>query len=150
LHRLPRTIALIGAAVYLEAVTSADPLRIDKWIWAARLMKTRGLAAEAVKGGRVHVNGQAIKPSKDVKPGDEVEINFGQGRRVTVVVLGTAPRRGPAKEAALLYDETPESAKAREDWVAERKLATPMPTRGVGRPTKKDRRRYESERRRRA
>lgn len=139
-----------GTSVYREGVTSSDPVRIDKWIWAARLMKTRGLAAEAVKGGRVQVNGQPSKPSKDVKPGDEIEINFGQGRRITLVVRGTAPRRGPAKEAALLYDETPESAAAREAWVADRRLATPVPSRGVGRPTKKDRRRYESERRGRA
>ena len=127
---------------------SSDPLRVDKWLWAARLTKTRGLAADAVKGGRVQVNGQPIKPSKDVRPGDELEMNFGQGRRITVIVRGTSPRRGPASEAALLYDETPESITAREQFVAERRLAAPSPTRGVGRPTKRDRRRYEADRRR--
>ena len=81
------------------------PVRVDKWLWAARLVKTRALAAEAVKGGRVHVNGQAVKPSRDVRPGDELELTVGTVRR-TVVVRGTAERRGPAKEAERLYEET--------------------------------------------
>src|SRR5919206_4657190 len=83
-------------------------VRIDKWLWAARLAKTRALAAEAVKGGRVEVNGQRVKPSKDVRPGDQIEVTLGQ-TRMAVVVRGTALRRGPASEAALLYEETDES-----------------------------------------
>ena len=79
-----------------------DRLRVDKWLWAARLVKTRSLAAEAVKGGRVQVNGQRVKPSKEVGPGDRLEITIGQTRRA-VVILGVAERRGPAKEAELLY-----------------------------------------------
>ncbi|MEA2321055.1 MAG: ribosome-associated heat shock protein Hsp15, partial [Solirubrobacteraceae bacterium] len=85
--------------------TSSEPMRLDKWLWAARLVKTRGLAVEAVNGGRVQLNGQRAKPSKDVRPGDRLEITIGQLRR-TVVIQGTAPRRGPASEAALLYEET--------------------------------------------
>ena len=65
-----------------------DPQRVDKWLWAARLVKTRALAVEAVNGGRVHVNGQRVKPSKDVRPGDELEITVGPVRR-TVVIRGT-------------------------------------------------------------
>jgi ribosome-associated heat shock protein Hsp15 len=114
-------------------------VRVDRWLWAARLAKTRPLAAEAVKGGRVEVNGQRVKPSKDVRPGDRLEVTIGQIKRV-VVILGTAERRGPAAEAALLYEETPESIAARERFVAERRMAAmPAPQRG-GRPTKRDRR----------
>jgi ribosome-associated heat shock protein Hsp15 len=114
-------------------------VRVDRWLWAARLAKTRSLAAEAVKGGRVQVNGARVKPSREVGPGDELEVTIGQVRR-TVVVRGVAERRGPAKEAALLYEETPESIAARERFVAERRMAAmPAPQRG-GRPTKRDRR----------
>ena len=70
-------------------------MRIDKWLWAARLMKTRSDAATAVSGGKVHLNGNAVKPSRDVKPGDELEITRGPLRQ-TVVVRGLAERRGPA------------------------------------------------------
>ena len=119
-------------------------MRIDRWLWAARLVKTRALAAEAVKGGRVHVNGRAIKPSKDVRPGDRVEVTVGQIRR-EVVVQGTAERRGPAKEAVLLYEETPQSAAAREQARLERR-AQPVFDAGP-RPTKRDRRRLNRDRR---
>jgi ribosome-associated heat shock protein Hsp15 len=123
-------------------------VRVDKWLWAARLAKTRALAAEAVKGGRVEVNGQRVKPSKDVKPGDELQITSGPYRR-TVIVTALAERRGPAKEAALLYQETAESIAARERIAAERRLtAMPAPERG-GRPTKRDRRRLDQRRGRR-
>ena len=123
-------------------------MRIDKWLWAARLLKTRSLATEAVTGGRVQVGGQRVKPSKDVRPGDRVEVNYGQGRRIELVVRGTAERRGPAKVAALLYEETPESARAREEHVAERRAASPpVPVVGAGRPTKRDRRRLDAMRR---
>src|SRR4051795_11738757 len=88
-----------------------EPVRVDKWLWAARLLKTRALAAEAVKGGRVHVNGRAVKPSRDVKPGDTVELTPA-GLPPTAIVRGVSERRGPAKEAALLYEETPESVEA--------------------------------------
>jgi ribosome-associated heat shock protein Hsp15 len=122
-----------------------EPLRVDKWLWAARFYKTRGLAIEAVKGGRVEVNDQRAKPSKDVAPGDRITVSYGQGRRIEVVVRGTAPRRGPAKEAALLYEETAESAEARQAWAAERRAAGPPPGAGSGgRPTKRDRRRLEA------
>jgi ribosome-associated heat shock protein Hsp15 len=125
--------------------TSSDPVRVDKWLWSARLFKTRGLATEAVAGGRVQVNGQRVKPSRDVRPGDEIEVTFAQGRRLTAVIAGTAERRGPASVAQRLYDETPESAAAREAHAAERRMAVPpAPVRGEGRPTKRDRRRLEA------
>jgi ribosome-associated heat shock protein Hsp15 len=124
------------------------PVRVDKWLWAARVVKTRAIAADAVKGGRVHVNGRAIKPSKDVRPGDRLEITLGPVR-LALMIRGTAQRRGPASEAALLYDETAESREARERAAAERRLATPTGTDWGGRPTKRDRRRFEQATRRR-
>src|SRR4051812_19929763 len=127
----------------------AGGMRVDKWLWASRLLKTRSLAAEAVKGGRVQVNGQRVKPSREVGPGDELEVTIGQVRR-TVVVRGVAERRGPAKEAVLLYDETPESVAARELAAERARLASPPPGANLGaRPTKRDRRRLDDTRGRR-
>jgi ribosome-associated heat shock protein Hsp15 len=90
----------------------------------------------------VHVNGRAIKPSREVRAGDRLEITTGAVRR-TVVVRATAERRGPAREAALLYEETPESIEAREQAAAERRAAGRTVVNLGGRPTKRDRRRYE-------
>ena len=126
-----------------------DPVRIDKWLWAARLVKTRALAVEALKGGRVQVNGERAKPSKEVRPGDRIELATGRLRR-TVDVRGTSLRRGPASEAALLYEETDESVAARARLVAElRAERAAGDIREGGRPTKRDRRRLEAARRRR-
>jgi ribosome-associated heat shock protein Hsp15 len=126
-----------------------DGIRVDKWLWAARLHKTRSLAADAVKGGRVQVNGQRAKPSKEVGPGDELDVTIGQVRR-TVIVRGVAERRGPAKEAVLLYEETAESVAARELLAEQRRLTSPPPGADLGvRPTKRDRRRLDATRGRR-
>ena len=123
---------------------AAEPVRVDRWLWTARLIKTRALAAEAVKGGRVHVNAQRVRPSRDVRPGDRLEVTTGMVRR-TVVVLGTAARRGPAAEAALLYEETPESIAARELRAAQRRVAAiSAPVNEGARPTKRDRRRFDA------
>ena len=122
-------------------------MRIDRWLWVARFFKTRTLAADAVTGGRVHVGGERAKPSRDVRVGEEVEVVIGQVRR-TVVVRGLAERRGPAREAALLYEETPESVAARELFVRQSREAGQSVVRGEGRPTKRDRRRMEETRRR--
>ena len=119
-------------------------MRIDKWLWTARLFKTRGLAAEAVNGGRVHVNGVAAKPSREVGAGDQLEITMGSVRR-TVIVRGAAERRVSAAEAAKLYEETAESIAARGRQSEMRRLAGPLNL--GGRPTKRDRRRYDAGRR---
>jgi len=121
-------------------------VRIDKWLWAARLFKTRSLATEAVLGGRVHVNDLRVKPSKDVHVGDVVEVTTGALRR-TVHVTGVADRRGSAKVAAELYTETPESSAAREQFVVERRLARPLGADLGARPTKLARRRLDALRR---
>jgi ribosome-associated heat shock protein Hsp15 len=116
-------------------------MRVDKWLWAARLFKTRSLAAEAVNGGRVHVNGLAVKPSREIKPHDELEVTIGTVRR-TVIVRGLAERRGPAAEAVKLYEETEQSIAERERQAELRRLAGPINL--GGRPTKRDRRRYDA------
>jgi ribosome-associated heat shock protein Hsp15 len=119
-------------------------MRVDKWLWTARLFKTRALAAGAVKGGRVHVDGVAVKPSREVGPGDELEITIGTVRR-TVIVRGAAERRVSAAEAANLYEETEQSVAERERQADLRRLAGPVNL--GGRPTKRDRRRYDAGRR---
>jgi ribosome-associated heat shock protein Hsp15 len=121
---------------------SCAPVRVDKWLWAARLAKTRVSATEAVKGGLVHVNGQAVKPSRVVRAGDRLEITRGRVRLV-VVVTGTAERRGSATDAARLYEETAESRSVREQAATQRRLTQPATSDLAARPTKRDRRRYE-------
>ena len=121
-------------------------MRIDKWLWAARFFKTRGVATEAVTGGHVHVNGERVKPARDVKPGDRLEIRRGQ-QRFTVTVMALADRRGPASAAAALYEEDAESIAAREKARDERRLAAPPGADLSARPTKRDRRRLDALRR---
>ena len=112
-------------------------LRVDKWLWAARFFKTRGLAAEAIDAGRVSVNGERAKPAKAVKPGDALAIRRPPYEHL-VTVLGVSERRGPAAEAQKLYEETAESRARREAMAVELK-AMPPPV-FKGRPSKKDRR----------
>ena len=119
-------------------------MRVDKWLWTARLFKTRGLAAEAVKGGRVHVNGLAVKPSREVAAGDELELTIGPVRR-TVIVRGTAGRRVSAAQATTLYVETEVSVAERERQAELLRLGGPVDL--GGRPTKRDRRRFDLGRR---
>jgi len=123
-----------------------NQVRIDRWLWAARFFKTRGAATEAVLGGRVHVNGERVKPSKLVHAGDTVEVTIGTARR-TVAVVEVAERRGPASVAATMFAETPESRAAREQYVLERRLARPLGADLGGRPTKQARRRLDALRR---
>jgi ribosome-associated heat shock protein Hsp15 len=118
------------------------PVRIDKWLWAARLVKTRALAVDAIRGGRVKLNGYPAKPSKDVKPGDRIE--FSQGViRLEATIKGTAERRLPASDAQLLYLETEESRSERERRVAEMRMTRPQGVDHNARPTKRERRQLE-------
>jgi ribosome-associated heat shock protein Hsp15 len=122
-----------------DAVKPPNRLRIDKWLWAARFYKTRSLAAEAVEGGKVKLNGERVKPGKELKPGDELELRSGE-LQWRVEVRAVALRRGPAAEAALLCTEGEESRARREHMIAMRR-AGPHPAQGAhGRPTKRDRR----------
>lgn len=114
-------------------------LRIDKWLWAARFFKTRSLAAKAVDGGKVRVNGESAKPSRGLKPGDELAIRVGESEWV-IEVKALSRQRGSAPQAALLYAEHEDSRARREAAIAKRKTQR-HPAAGVkGRPTKKDRR----------
>src|SRR4051812_634303 len=117
-------------------------VRIDKWLWAARLVKTRALAVDAIRGGRVKVNGAPAKPSKDVKPGDELEFSAGV-IPLTAVIKATAERRLPAAEAVRLYEETEDSRVERERRVAEMKMTRPQGVERNARPTKRERRRLD-------
>lgn len=128
----------------MTATSADDRMRIDKWLWAARFYKTRTLSADAVEGGKVHVNDQRVKPAKEVKSGDMLEIAIGD-MHWTVVVRALAEQRRPAPDARLLYQETEESQAARE---AQLELREPGGNSGMHRrPTKRDRRRIERLRR---
>lgn len=119
---------------------SLESLRIDKWLWAARFFKTRGLAAEAVSGGKVHVDGQRVKPSRALHPGDQLEIQRGE-ERFDVVVRGINDKRRPASEASELYAETADSVARRERLAEARRLEKMSRVEAGGRPNKRDRRR---------
>jgi ribosome-associated heat shock protein Hsp15 len=118
---------------------TTDRTRLDKWLWAARFFKHRTLATDAVEGGKVQLNGIRVKPAKDVKIGDRVDIQLSEAR-LTVVVTGIAEKRGSATVAQTLYTETPESIAARETAREERKFAATPGADLHGRPTKRDRR----------
>ena len=130
-----------------NAPLRTDPVRLDKWLWAARFFKTRSLAADAVDGGKVYVNGDRAKPAKLVRPGDEVRLRSGPYEHV-LAVCGTAERRGPAPEAQRLYRETDASREAREKLHWQLTKAAPAMEPAPGRPTKVDRRALERVRRR--
>ncbi len=118
-------------------------MRIDKWLWAARFFKTRGLARAAVEAGAVLVGGERVKPARELRPGDELSVRSADRdaamlRVVRVVAL--SDRRGPAAEAQALYDETQESIARRVAEIARRREA-PEPAHSIrGRPTKRERR----------
>ncbi len=124
----------------MNALPLVDRLRLDKWLWAARLFKTRALAAGEVGLGRVKVNGQAAKPARELKAGDRVEIRQdGQWREFVVLALSAV--RGPASLAQALLQETPASLHQRQQAAQARRLAPePGLTITQGRPTKRDRR----------
>lgn len=117
-----------------------EKIRIDKWLWAARFYKTRSLASEEIARGRVEVNGQEVKPAREVKLGDRVALRR-ESVTLTVLVRGISGTRRPAPVAQLLYEETAESREAREKAAEQRRLA-PEPALSIdqGRPTKRGRR----------
>ena len=117
-----------------------DKIRIDKWLWAARFYKTRSLATDEINKGRVAVNGQVVKPAREVKLGELVSLRR-EGSTRTVQVLAISDMRGSAPIAQLLYSETPESLQARELHSQQRRFARePALSIAHGRPTKRDRR----------
>jgi ribosome-associated heat shock protein Hsp15 len=121
-------------------MTEIDEARIDKWLWAARFFKTRQLAAEAVSGGKVHVNGQRCKPGKSIKIADTIAITKEQ-LVWEIHVLAISKQRRPAKEAHLLYSEDEASiAKRQRQMELNKELALLHPYEQDARPNKKQRR----------
>ena len=121
-----------------------EKLRIDKWLWAARFYKTRSLACDELVKGRIQVNGQDAKPSREIKANDTLLIRQGPVSR-TIVVMALSAQRGPASSAQQLYAETPESIQRRELDAEQRRVAR-EPAQAIehGRPTKRDRRDLEN------
>jgi ribosome-associated heat shock protein Hsp15 len=122
-----------------ENQESRSEIRIDKWLWAARFFKTRSLAAEAVAGGKIALNGARPKPSRVIRPGDQLSIRRGP-YEWSILVKGTSNRRGPAQDAQVLYEETEESRSKRQAAVAQLKLERPAGFDSTRRPSKKERR----------
>jgi ribosome-associated heat shock protein Hsp15 len=121
---------------------NSDPtrIRLDKWLWAARLFKTRSLAAEQIGKGHVHVNDQPAKASREVRVGDSIALSHGQ-MPLRIVVKGLSQNRGPAPVAQLLYEQTAESLAQRAALAEQRRAGVePGQTLEQGRPTKRDRR----------
>jgi ribosome-associated heat shock protein Hsp15 len=114
-------------------------VRLDKWLWAARFFKTRSLAKAAIESGKVHLDGQRVKVSKEITAGDTLQIRQGWDEKVVLVKQLSDQRRG-APEAQLLYEETPASLAKREAQALARKAAGGMIDRPAHRPTKKQRR----------
>ncbi len=119
-----------------------DRVRLDRWLWAARFFKTRALAAAAVAGGKVQVNGSRAKPAKQVQAGDNLRVRLGPYDWI-ITVSAVTERRGSARDAQLLYDESPDGRAARERLAEAHKIAPTPAYQGKGRPTKKDRRKLE-------
>ena len=118
----------------------SSPVRIDKWLWAARFFKTRSLARAAIAGGKVHLNGYRVKPGRALQPGDSLRIQRGDEEYIiNVVELST--RRGPATVAQTLYQETEESRVKREQRAEQRKLEREQHATRERRPDKRQRRR---------
>jgi len=113
-------------------------VRLDKWLWAARFFKTRAKAKEAIDGGKVHMDGNRARPSKEIKLGELIQLRQGWDEKVVVVKALSEMRKG-APEAALLYEETPDSIEKRLQ-IAEQRKAAGSQVISEGRPTKKDRR----------
>ncbi|CAN5168582.1 RNA-binding S4 domain-containing protein [soil metagenome] len=123
-----------------DAVNSLQKVRLDKWLWAARFFKTRSLAAEAIGGGKITVNGDHVKAAKLIQPGDEVTVRLGPYEHV-VDVRALSERRGPASVAATLYEERAASLAARAKLSEQLRMApAAFVFEEKGRPTKKDRR----------
>jgi ribosome-associated heat shock protein Hsp15 len=116
-----------------------EPIRLDKWLWAARFFKTRALAAEALTGGKVEINGERAKPSRIVRAGDQLCVRRGT-YEWTVIVKDVSRLRGPAPQAQLLYEESDESRRKREAAAAQIRLERGVEYEFPGRPTKRDRR----------
>jgi ribosome-associated heat shock protein Hsp15 len=120
-----------------------EGVRLDKWLWAARFFKTRSMAAKAISGGKVHLNGNRVKAARTVEETDLLLITIGT-MEFHVTVLAVSKYRRPAKEARLLYVESEESIQLREEQRDLRKMAGTGYTAPLGKPSKRDRRKIKS------
>ncbi len=123
----------------MKETEGGEVVRIDRWLWAARFFKTRGLATEAVTGGKVHVNDSRVKPSRVIRVGDELQIRRGP-HQYTVIVRGLAEQRGPTADAQALYEETEESKERRARLAEQLRTGALLQPRPKRRPSKKARR----------
>jgi len=123
----------------MSAPQSVEKVRLDKWLWAARFFKTRSLAKKAVEGGKIHCNGARSKSSREIEIGMTLEISRGWDE-LTVIVKALSEKRGSAPQAAMLYEETPESIEKRLLHAEQRKLQRAANPLTEGRPNKQDRR----------
>jgi len=123
----------------MKEITREEEIRVDKWLWAARFFKTRSVAAGAVEGGKVQLNGDRTKPGRVVRLGDELKIRRGPYEWI-VIVRGLSLQRGPASQAQLLYEETEESRTKREAVASELRFQGRIVSEIKGRPSKKARR----------
>ena len=119
--------------------TPLERMRLDKWLWAARFFKTRSLATQAIEQGRVKLNGDRVKPAREIKPHDRLGIHVGDSVW-TLTVRMLSMQRGPAPVAQQLYEEDPDSIERRQQQASERKLAASPAAEIKGRPTTRDRR----------
>lgn len=124
----------------LNEASSGPRHRIDRWLWCVRFFKTRSQAAQAVSGGKVHLNGDRVKPAHAVQPGDRIGLMLG-GVLAEFEVLGLPERRGPAPEAQQHYREQPASVERRARHRQAQRLADLSRPRPDTRPDKRDRRR---------
>ena len=124
----------------MHSVVEIDKVRIDKWLWAARFFKTRSKAKDAVVGGKVHVNGERVKPARSIREGDSLTITLPM-HRVSIVVKGLSDQRGSATIAQTLYEETQASIEQREEQAERRKAAKAGRIDPRGKPNRSDRRR---------
>ncbi len=122
-----------------SAPLTTQSVRLDKWLWAARFYKTRAVAAEAIDGGKVDVNGDRAKRARQLVPGDKISIRLGQYEWV-VIVRGVSERRGSAPVAQLLYEETVESKTGRAALKVQLDSMPSFFAYGEGKPSKQDRR----------
>lgn len=114
-------------------------MRLDKWLWVARFFKTRRLASAAIDSGRVKIDGARVKPAREVKPGDRLQLRVGESDW-SLTVRALSMQRGPAPLARTLYEEEADSRMRRERQLAERRLGANPAAAIKGRPTKRDRR----------
>lgn len=122
-----------------ETQDKPKPVRLDKWLWAARFFKTRSLAASAIKAGKIHINGVRAKAGKEIHSGMLLDINLGDYQR-NVTVVGLSDRRGPASTAVTLYQETAQSLERNLALRAQRKLLAATGSGPTRKPSKRDRR----------